>query len=78
MDCGYAQMREAGPFTDTILPSYPYPLFDQLDTLRRAFVFSGAALIMTFSTVLLQALYRTMNGLEAPHKRNTPNGIKAE
>lgn len=78
MDSGYTHIRAAGPATDVLLYSYPYPLFDQLDTTRRALVFSGAALTMTVSTVLLQALYRIVNGLEAPQRRKMPNGIKAE
>ena len=59
-------------------PSYPYPLFEQLDTPARALVFTGAALAMTISTVMLQYLYEAVNGLEVTQKKSIPNHIKGE
>jgi hypothetical protein len=53
--------------------SYPYPLFEQVDTAWRAMIFTGAALTMTVSTVILQWLYERVNGIEEVVKSTTSN-----
>lgn len=60
------------------MSSYPYPLFGQLDTTQRVALFTGAALTMTGSTVVLQWLYGRINGLKGAEKRSTPANIKGE
>jgi hypothetical protein len=60
------------------LDSYPYPLFEKLDTLQRAILFTIAALTMTGSTVMLQWLYGRVNGLQGEEKRSHPSNIKGE
>jgi hypothetical protein len=66
------------PFT---ISSYPYPLFEVLNTTERTVLFGGAALLMTFSTAALQWLYGKVNGLEEAdnrtHKR-IPSNIKSK
>ncbi|CZR51080.1 related to UPF0641 membrane protein PJ4664.05 [Phialocephala subalpina] len=57
---------------------YPYPLFAALDTTQRVVLFTGAALTMTGSTVMLQWLYGRVNGLQGAEKRSTPANIKGE
>ncbi|KAH8602688.1 FAR-17a/AIG1-like protein [Bisporella sp. PMI_857] len=58
---------------------YPYPLFGVLDTPQRILLFSGAAALMTSSTVVLQRVYRVFNGsLDARVKRSTPANIKGQ
>jgi hypothetical protein len=58
--------------------SYPYPLFGKLDTIQRSFLFGGAALMMTASTIMLQWLYGKVNGLQGEQKRSTPKNIKGQ
>jgi len=58
--------------------SYPYPLFEQLDTTQRVVLFSLAALTMTGSTVMLQWFYGKVNSLDGAEKRRTPANIKGE
>ena len=58
--------------------SYPYPLFAALDTTQRLALFTGAAALMTGSTVLLQWLYGRLNGLTVAEKRSVPGNIKGE
>ena len=60
------------------LSSYPYPLFEQLDTTQRAILFTGAALTMTGSTAMLQWLYGAVNGWQVSEKRSRPGNIKGE
>ncbi|KAL1635711.1 hypothetical protein SLS58_010149 [Diplodia intermedia] len=50
---------------------YPYPLFGQLDTPARAVLFTGAAAIMTVSTLALKAVYHSVNG---PSKKSARAG----
>lgn len=59
--------------------SYPYPLFAHLDTTQRAALFTGAALLMTATTAMLQWLHGAINnGLQGAEKRSTPRNIKGE
>jgi hypothetical protein len=58
--------------------SYPYPLFEVLDTSRRILLFAGAAAMMTGSTVMLRWLYRKVNRLSAAEKRSVPGNVKGE
>ncbi|KAE9381249.1 integral membrane protein-like protein [Stipitochalara longipes BDJ] len=57
---------------------YPYPLFEAVDTSGRALVFTGAALLMTGSTIMLRWLYGRVNGLTATEKRSVPGNVKGE
>ncbi|TVY82761.1 UPF0641 membrane protein [Lachnellula suecica] len=57
---------------------YPYPLFGQLNTVQRVILFTGAASMMTASTVTLRWLYGRVNGLQGAEKRSTPANIKGE
>lgn len=41
---------------------FPYPLFEQLDTVPRIALFVSAALLMAGSTMMLKWVYGTMNG----------------
>jgi hypothetical protein len=76
MDCKLQQSRK---FCRMLMSSsYPYPLFEQLDTVQRAGLFTLAASMMTASTALLQWLYTMVNGLEGKEKKSTPNNIKGE
>ncbi|KAF6232369.1 hypothetical protein HO173_009474 [Letharia columbiana] len=43
---------------------YPYPIFDMVGTKGRVGLFTMSALVMTGSTVMLKALYETINGKE--------------
>lgn len=58
--------------------SYPYPLFEVLDTPRRILLFAGAAAMMTGSTIMLRWLYRKVNRLSATEKRSVPGNVKGE
>jgi hypothetical protein len=58
--------------------SYPYPLFEVLDTPRRILLFAGAAAMMTGSTIMLRWLYRKVNRLSAREKRSVPGNVKGE
>lgn len=58
--------------------SYPYPLFAALDTTGRIVLFTGAASLMTGSTVMLRWLYGKVNGLTAAEKRSVPGNVKGE
>jgi hypothetical protein len=77
MGCELGHMKLLDPLL-TRLHSYPYPLFEQLDTPARALVFTGAALAMTISTVILQYTYGAVNGVGVTEKRSVPNHIKGE
>jgi hypothetical protein len=61
-----------------MINSYPYPLFEVLDTTGRVVLFTGAASLMTGSTVLLRWLYGKVNGLTAAEKRSVPGNVKGE
>jgi len=58
--------------------SYPYPLFEQLDTVQRIVLFTGAAGLMTGSTVVLQSVYKLLNGVEQKEIRKSTRNIKRE
>lgn len=58
--------------------SYPYPLFSVLDTQQRVALFTGAAALMTGSTVMLQWLYGKLNGLTTTPRRSVPGNVKGE
>ncbi|CAG8950412.1 hypothetical protein HYFRA_00006905 [Hymenoscyphus fraxineus] len=57
---------------------YPYPLLDQLDIPQRVALFTGAAITMTGSTVMLKWLYGKVNGIDGKHLRSTPQHIKGQ
>lgn len=61
-----------------LINSYPYPLFDAVDTTGRVLVFTGAAVLMTGSTIMLRLLYGKVNGLTAVEKRSVPGNVKGE
>ncbi|EFX05504.1 integral membrane protein [Grosmannia clavigera kw1407] len=44
---------------------YPYPIFELLNKPQRMGLFGFSALLMTGSTVMLKALYRWLNGVDA-------------
>ena len=58
--------------------SYPYPLFEQLDTVQRIVLFTGAAALMTGSTAVLQSFYKLVNGIDQEGGRSTPLNVKEE
>jgi FAR-17a/AIG1-like protein len=58
--------------------SYPYPLFAALDTTGRILLFTGAASMMTGSTIMLRWLYGKVNGLSTMAKKNIPGNVKGE
>ncbi len=76
MDCESAGLSARNLLTNA--SSYPYPLFAVLDTTQRLVLFTGAAILMTGSTVMLRRLYEIVNGLEGSEKRSTPSNIKGE
>lgn len=57
---------------------YPYPLFAVLDTTQRVFLFVGAAMTMTASTMMLKWLYGRVNGLKGAQTRAKPGNVKAQ
>lgn len=58
--------------------SYPYPLFEQLDIPQRVALFTGAAITMTGSTVMLKWLYAKVNSIDVDQLRSTPTHTKGE
>jgi hypothetical protein len=58
--------------------SYPYPLLGALDTTGRALVFTGSAIMMAGSTLVLRWLYGRVNGLTTAEKRSVPGNVKGE
>jgi hypothetical protein len=65
-------------FIILIKPSYPYPLFGELNTSQRALLFGMAALTMTGSTAMLKWLHGRVNGLRGAQNRSQPANIKGE
>ncbi|KAI9053799.1 hypothetical protein LZ554_002748 [Drepanopeziza brunnea f. sp. 'monogermtubi'] len=57
---------------------YPYPLFAALGTGSRIVLFTGAALLMTGSTVMLQKLCTLVNGRQPADRSQAPSSIKEE
>lgn len=47
---------------DTLLPRYPYPIFDLLSTWQRVLLFTFSASLMTGSTLALKWIYGKVNG----------------
>lgn len=45
---------------------YPYPLFGQLNTIQRIFLFLASAILMTLSSLGLKMLFHWVNGYEQP------------
>ena len=61
------------------ITSYPYPLFELLTTPQRIGLFTGAAFVMTGSTVVLRWLYQQLNGnLGRRAGRANPANLKGE
>ncbi len=59
--------------------SYPYPLFELLTTTQRVGLFTGAAMLMTISTIVLKWLYQQLNGnLSGRAGRSNPANLKGE
>ncbi|KAK2628278.1 hypothetical protein QTJ16_002924 [Diplocarpon rosae] len=57
---------------------YPYPLFGELSTIPRICLFTGAALLMTGSTVMLQKLCTLVNGRQPADTSRAPSNVKEE
>ena len=45
---------------------YPYPIFEQANTLQRIGLFLMSAVLMTISSMVLKTLYHLVNGYEPP------------
>ncbi|KAF3926313.1 hypothetical protein AA313_de0200797 [Arthrobotrys entomopaga] len=51
---------------------YPYPIFELLDTPKRALLFAGSALTMAVMTLVLKGAYGVLNGFEVMEVAGKP------